>query len=472
MNRIRPLRVLAVVLSVVALTTSCKRDADARLPASSLFPKTPPTGQKHSANPFGALSRAETVAEVEPNDAPEQSQPLPPNTIIAGTIGPPGNVPGAQDWFAIAQSPNSQSVLRLELRSTVDCAEIALIADDGQVVQTTSIAGGVAVLDQLASARQARFVRVRCVAQGRGKRQPTGGPYQLQLQSRPRDEGEEREPNETAATSSVTLKPGRDAVGTLAHARDIDLWPLELPVLAEGDAGKTGSGLMLAVTGVPGVSIELQLRAPDGTIRLQRRGTRGAALAIPNLDTRLLAPGTLAALIARRGANAEQRYVISIGPAPEELLATVTEREPNDRRDAANLLTLQAQEHGLLDGPKDVDWFALDVDPGTDLTVTLRCPATVKARLVVHHGPGKPVWKTAESAGAEVQIERVTASQERVWVRVHAVGNDHSTSATYELEATNLTALDAALDLSGLATEQLAPAPDTVTPTAKRPPTQ
>ena len=65
-----------VWLATCVLIGGCKRDADAPLPKDELFPTAPQHAANRAPNPFGALPRANSFPEREPNDGPERAQPL------------------------------------------------------------------------------------------------------------------------------------------------------------------------------------------------------------------------------------------------------------------------------------------------------------------------------------------------------------------------------------------------------------
>jgi hypothetical protein len=441
--------VTAALLGCTLVVAGCKRDAVEAIPRAALFPNKPAAGDPVRHNPFGALARAKAILEIEPNDGPETAQLLAVQTVISAAVGPPGDVPGASDWYALDTTVGAGQVLRLSLLQAPKCAVLTITDGDGKTLQRAITRGGRVVLDHLQPSATMQFATVLCRANSAAKPQPAGGNYRLQLSSRPSVPGEELEPNDSLGTASPGLAIGASVQGTLAHRRDTDRW--RLPTAAEPD----GQPLTLSVTGLPGVGLQLKGFGADGVQLFKRRGGRGEPLLIPNFN-RAMRGATSLGLNAVGGRTSDHVYVLALREQLPTAAAAVTGSEPSDRRSEANVIALDHTERGIIDGAGDVDWFALDVAIGTALEVTLRCPRTVKARLVAHVGDGAPAWATAGSEGATLKLPRLVAAAERVWIRIHGVGKSHDPGEAYQLEVANMSALDDALDLSGLATPDLA----------------
>jgi len=451
----------SIALFAVGLALAgCKREAHEQLRASTLFPKTPGGAENGGDPAFGAMARATEVAEVEPNDGLAKAQKLPASAVVKGTVGPPGDVPGATDFYAIPGHPGAGRVARIELIEAPACTEIAVFSvgsstplQVGRVAKT-----GRSVLDAVGLTAAGLVVRIRCVAGKKDERAPVGGGYRLRTGSRTRTAGEEQEPNEKPLASGPVVAPGQVIQATLSRPGDVDVFSLRT-----GDAGSARQPLTLAVAGVPNVIIGVELRQADGQVRLKRVSTRGRGISIPNLAPGLLRGVDSVAVAAISGAQADHRYAVALSPpdcagAAGCLGGRVDEREPNDRRADAAMLRFDHRLKGLLDGRKDADWYAIDVDPGTTVGFTVKPPEGVRAKVMVSSPPSEPLWVIGPHKGGVVEVARYVAGGPRVYVRVMGVKGSHDPAAAYSIEAANISEVDAALDLSGLVTPTLAPA--------------
>lgn len=202
--------------------------------------------------------------EEEPNDTPAQASVVP-----ADALGRLGFLAPAGDEDHLALTLERAQVARLQL-SGVDRVdlELALVdpekADAPELVRVNE--GGVRegeVLPNLWLPAGRSVLRIRGAARkldGKWVRDLENAEqtWALQLQLRDATDGDEREPNDLAASAS-RIAPGTTGVGMIHPRRDVDLWSFTVP-----DGPKRP--LTATLTGLTKVDVALYLRggAPDG----------------------------------------------------------------------------------------------------------------------------------------------------------------------------------------------------------------
>lgn len=446
MRRLLPIGL--VVCAALAATPGCKRDADAPIPPSTLFPSGQQAQGAAATTPFGAIVRAPVVAEHEPNDTAATAQQLADDTLIKGTLGAAGDVPGAVDWFAIAGRAAVDEALRIELRGAPACAELALFRPgDAEPSQTTSVSHGAAVLTSLAADTRGWHVRLRCL-QKRRKRAAVGGAYELAVQRYRRGDNEEREPNDKHDEWTRELHPGPAWTGTLAHAGDVDVM-----LLAPG-AGGDGEVLTLTVAGLPGVALHVSIIDAEQRTVLLRQTAVGAGVTVRNLDARLIGAGALLKVSAAKGHSATHAYALQLQQAPAVGLQ-LHEREPNDDRAQAVRALLGRPVDGLLEDGGDQDWYAISVTPGSIIGAHIAATPGLAPELTLAVA-GRPIRSIGGKNGAKVTIDRFEVPGDTLFVRVGGELAKDTTSARYRLDTVDVGALEAALELPGSPTPDLA----------------
>ena len=416
----------AAFAAVVALAAGgCRRDAPHLLQRESLFPDagTPPLATP-PPSASGTLARAELVREQEPNDRPEEAQPVSSSALVEGSLSavtagrapkprkPRGGSALDSDWYRLAATPPGQLV-QVDLRSGPPCAQLELYDDTGKTLITKAKSrGGVRpVLPSIGPDAHASLVRVVCEEGGEGA-------YKLAIFTRPARPDEELEPNDTARRTLQVLRPGQSLQGTLAPDGDVDSFLLDLGAVGPVDVW------VLSVTPVAGVTMELALLDP-GTQQpvLVRRAVADTALVIPDLAASRLPKRLLLQLRAVAGQAPDQPWVLTLAPLlpagcvkqADCLDRLPTEREPNDLRLLAPQAALGQTQSGFLDGPSDVDAVELTCPPGTVVRLVATPPADVTLHLQVGDGPDK-LDVVGAGPGLQTVIAGVLAATGRLGV--------------------------------------------------------
>ncbi|HWN66195.1 MAG TPA: PPC domain-containing protein [Haliangium sp.] len=272
---------------------------------------------------------AETLQEREPNDDATRATPLTLGAIGRGSLDGETDV----DVYRVELSAAGNLAARLGGADGVDLALELLDAVGAQLARSDR--GPAGTLEGLANyplQPGVYYLTVReFVRKRRQKQEPRTGPsaaYDLavELVTSPAPE-QEREPNDDAASAREILI-GDDASGYIGWASDIDMW--KLPI--EGFTAQYS--LDMDITGVPGVTLTLDVVDNDGALVLRRKGEADGGLSVRNLVpvTEETAPQGAAArffyarLEAKRS-NPVDSYRLHVAT---RLLDLEEEIEPND----------------------------------------------------------------------------------------------------------------------------------------------
>jgi hypothetical protein len=332
---------------------------------------------------------AETLEEREPNDDANRA-----TSLALGAIGR-GNLDGESDVDVYRVELSAAGTLAARL-SGVDGVDLALELLDAVGAQLArSDRGPASTVEGLANyplGPGVYYLAVReFVSKKRQKQGPRTGPsptYDLavELVAEPAPE-QEREPNDDAATAREILI-GDDGAGYIGWAADIDMW--KLPI--EGFTAQYS--LDMDITGVPGVTLTLDVLDDDGALVLRRKGEADGGLCVRNLvpvveETALQGPAQrffYARLEARRS-NPVDPYRLHVAT---RLLDLDEEIEPNDEAGHATPLreddrTSEGKRAGFLT-VGDVDQYRLA--PGEQpalltVEVTPRDAANVTVTVLV-----------------------------------------------------------------------------------------
>jgi hypothetical protein len=229
-------------------------------------------------------------------------------------------------------------------------------------------------------------------------------------------EGEEAEPNDTAAFAAALRLPGSGR-GFVGWRRDRDVWKVSLEGVAEDE------GLAVDVDGVAGVA--LRVAVLDGTeqVLLERQGRAGEAVALRNAAVRAGEPHYYVVVSCGK-ANPEEGYEVRVTAAPLEL---DEESEPNDTPAAAGPLSDIPGAGGLRVGylpSGDVDLFLLDpAREARTLVLTVEPPGGADATLAVVDGTGAVLAGPIDGGGKgkPEHLEGVAVAPDQVvYVRVTA----------------------------------------------------
>ena len=447
-RRVGSTTVALCVATVACTVPGCRRDAQQPINPQHLFPDAGATALAPPMSAAGALLRAELVKEREPNERPDEAQPVSSNALIEGeltTLPPTSAMPSRAakgkkarsaavkdaDWYRLAATPPGQ-LAQIDLREGPACAQLELFDDTGKtlIARARSHGGVRPVLPSIAADAHASLVRVSCDGDG-------DGPYKLAVFTRVARSDEELEPNGVARQTSQALLAGRSLQGTLAPEADVDVFVLDFSSAAGADVW------VLSVTGVPGVAMELSLLEPGvAEPLLVRRGAKDAGIVVPDLALSRLPKRTLLQLKALSGQAPDQPYVLTLAPLlppgcarqPECVDRLPVEREPNETRMTAQQLPAGKPVNGFLDSQGDVDVLELSCAPGAVLRLVATPPADVTLELQVGDGPDTRLVE-GTGRGVPVVIAGVQASTGRLAVVLRAKGDGVKANEPWRLES-------------------------------------
>ena len=447
-------------VAVLAGAAGCRRDAQAPLRAEAMFPDAGATSLTPPASAAGTLNRAELLAEVEPNNGPEEAQAVSGNALVTGELGPAalvaepapktkkgkGKVAGDADWYRLPATPAGQ-LLNLDLREAPPGTVLELYDDTGRtlIARSRTVAGVRPVLPSWGAEAHASLVRVSVDPAAKGEGHT--GPYKLAVFTRAAKPDEEQEPNATVKATTQAVGGALPTLsGTMAPEGDVDAFVLDL---TDGD----GSAVwVLDVTPVPGVALELQILDPASLKPLLiRKGGKDQGLTIPNLGTQRLPKRSIVTLTALTGQAPDQPYALSVRPLlPTGCVRQLdcmdrlpTEIEPNDTRLQAQQLQVGGGLLGFLDAGSDTDVLEVVSTPGAAMRVLVSPPTGTLVRLQVGDGPDA-LTVAATEPGAPLTVGGVASSTGRLGLVLTAVGEGKkppvvNPRATWRLETTLLT---------------------------------
>lgn len=163
--------------------------------------------------------------------------------------------------------------------------------------------------------------------------------------------GAELEPNFDAGTASE-LTLGEPATGRIGWSGDVDVWKIGTEVLAGSDA------LDLALTGVEGLALQLELRDGLGRPIATRKGGKGQALAVRgwSVGDEPSTPPFLFVVVSADRSHPAQGYQLS---AMVRVREAADERESNDAPELAQPLPEEGAPQSATLELGDVDCFAV-----------------------------------------------------------------------------------------------------------------
>ncbi len=446
---------LLLLAGLLLPASACKRDADAPLPKGALFPEPHKTSTSPPSKGRGVLERAVLVTEVEPNDAREQAQVLADNALIEGTFRVEAHSDKADagrrgkrrkrprrrridsDWYRLPQNATPGTISRIELRQAPKCARLELwsVAGKGtRLMHAMPERRQRPVLDAVRRSEGDLLLRVLCFA--RQAPDPADRHYKLAISTRNQRLDEETEPNDVATPQTGLVPLGQGVQGTLGHRRDVDVFRLDL------NAAPPGEALVLGVTGVPGVKLAVTLYDESGErVLLERKPPRGAGVLVPNLDVRRTGKLPVLKIATLSGIGPDAPYAASIRPllpvgcpaqaaCPERV---PIEREPDDVVQQAMGITHGSLITGVIDSPGDVDWYAIDGEPGQVASVTLTAPAGLALTLAVADGSQTWAEVAASEPGQRLIFAGWLLAKRRFHVRVAGVGDAFDRGQSYLL---------------------------------------
>lgn len=228
-----------------------------------------------------------------------------------------------------------------------------------------------------------------------GARTAPSAPYTIEFALGPLPvEGEEIEPNDSAAFASPLALPG-SARGFAGWRKDKDFWKVPLTGVGEDEA------LSIDVDGVADVALRVAVLDGTEAVLLERQGKAGEAVALRNVAVRAGEPHYYVTVSATARGNPDEKYEVRAASAPLEL---DEETEPNDKPATAGPLADIPSDGGTrvgFLGRGDVDMYKLDpADGPRELHLTVEPPAGVDVVLSVVDAQGAPVTASADAGGA------------------------------------------------------------------------
>lgn len=457
-------RALTLLLGAGLLVAGCKRDADAPLARETLFPARPSQPSVAKAANRSVLERVALLTESGDNDTAATAMAIPDNAVVQGTLAAaaPAEAAAAKngaasdttgrspkgksrrprrhlidaDWYRLAVPAESGQISRVELRDAPKCSrlEIWRPGEKTALLAARWERRKRPLLDALRRDEGQLFIRVACV--GRSAPEDAQAAYRLAVTTRPRRLDEEGEPNDSVGPGTELIPMGPGVQATLAHRGDADVFRLDLSAAVPAEA------LVLGVTGVPDVSLSVQLLDEAGEkVLLERRPPRGQGVLLPNLDVRRTGTRPTLRVATVSGVGPDSPYSASLRPlAPEGCPSQAAcpervpvEREPNDSRQGAMGISHDSLITGIIDGSGDADWYAIDGEPGRIASVEVEPPEGLALTLSVSDGP-TPWAETAATVAGQRQIfAGWRLVRRRFYVRVGAVGQGHDRGHSYLL---------------------------------------
>jgi len=234
--------------------------------------------------------------ETEPNDDPAHAQPLAEGTVL-GYLGR-----GDTDVFRYNAPASSELDIEVAPPERVD-ARLEVLAEDGSVLARAD-AGRRREAERIPNLFTPGGPVLVRVSAGKGDGNPDE-PYRLSVTARPAEAGAEREPNDTPGKATA-LPPGATGSGLVAPRGDVDFWQAPATPDSEGNVAVT-------VAGVPGVALDVRVRAQGGRELGRFKVAPGAGP-----SSHVVTGGDGCCLVevreaSGRGANARDRYTVVVG---------------------------------------------------------------------------------------------------------------------------------------------------------------
>jgi hypothetical protein len=403
-----------VLLAIAASAAGCKKDRSrsaARRDGGPVVVIEQP-GQVGSVGPL--------VPEAEPNDERDRAAAVAVPGGVQGTLARADDI----DFYRIDAGPARVLSVRLG-GAAADQGGADLVLEmfdaDGKPV-ARSDRGPAGALEGLPDAPLAKgaivYLAVSQVAKKAGRKKPkkpaaagaeapaegaaaAGPAYQLTVEPVTPGNEDEREPNDKPDGAGEVLLSEQRA-GYLGWSKDQDLWKLNLT----GFSG--GFGLDIAVDGVEGAALAVDILAPDGRVLLARKGQKDRSLLVRGVLPELGSPFYLARISGSRS-NPEVAYRLR---PTARALAEGEEAEPDDDPEhaiAAGTLGEGAtgERRGYLDGG-DTDLYKFEVGrESVGFTVSVEPPGPTDVVLRVLGPSGAEVARA--DAGRAGQREEIAA---------------------------------------------------------------
>ncbi len=368
---------LNMALSLLILLAGMNNACSERKQEQSETPTAKENGPAETPPPAPAQMRLD---ETEPNDKTDQATEIGQGCIVSAKLeAAPGAKKRALDWYRF--SPANKAVISVQVSAVAgeDIDLTFLDAGKNELFRVDAAPAGEAEGFPNLSIGSSAYLRVRGSAGG------AGGDYLLTVTMAEPQSGHEVEFNGRYSTATA-LAAGQRVEGFLGMPRDED-WYL----LPTTDMTKT-TVMRIDLTAVEGVRPTLEVRDLERRLLLETSAEAlGQGLVVRNLG---LAEGTESIFLVVKSAwvagpkpkkliktaNSKQRYSLSTSfeEGGDDL-----EREPNDKAEQAFAVIDGQKVRGYLSAAHDVDWYKIEVERPSLLSVELSALDRVDLRLYV-----------------------------------------------------------------------------------------
>jgi hypothetical protein len=336
------------------------------------------------------VGRPRPAEEKEPNDSMRQAQDLDQERGVEGRLAPEGD----RDWYRLKIEGDGRILTaRVSGAAGVDLVLEAWNDKRERLVRVNNTKEGEGeVLINLAVSPGTYYLVVREAKKRRGE--GSSAKYRVSYGLRPREEGEELEPNWKASLATPLLVGG-EAQGYLGWQTDTDWYRVDLP------NPNPSTRLRVEFDGLDEVRANLSLRTGAGAVIQERWGAAGEATILSNIAP--LQGQTELYVVLRCGYqfNVESRYALrllsAVPPGP-------TEAEPNDVPGSATDLTPGVPVAGVLGDAVDKDLFSVKVSEPGALRVQVVPPLGLDAAIALLDERGSVVWQVDDVGPRETEV--------------------------------------------------------------------
>lgn len=431
----RPPRLLAA-LSFAALALACPKKAEVV-----------------DAGPVDA--GPPVLAEAEPNDGADKALAVDKSAIVEANLGADPAKPD-EDWYVLKAAVPRTATLEVSSPPQGDVA-IELV-DETRTVLARVDAQGPGEKELFPNLDVSGKAYFRVVTSKKG----SGGAYTVKVTLKDRVPGFELEPNDRKVDATA-VPLGAAISGFIAHGNDGDWYRFELPQAetseptAEVDAGEpaaaaddagappapaddagaadagTDAGqplekriaLRVDVSALDGVALDVQILTEAEAVLMASKSSPGLGVSLRNLGARerdrVLYVVIKSALLPaakdskeppKRGFSTGTYYTLTVAPEDAQ---DGNELEPNDEADKATSLPGNAYREGFLSPKGDVDYYRLDVDTPSAVTIELGGLEAVDTVLSLLN-PAKPdeVLQKVNEGGTKEPERMVNVACEQV----------------------------------------------------------
>lgn len=349
------------------------------------------------------------LTEAEPNDSAAQALPIERTSLIEANLSADPAKPD-EDWFVLKAAVPRTATIEVGCPPQGDVA-VELVDETKTVLARVDAQGpGEKELVPNLDVSGKAFFRVVTAKKG------SGGAYTVKVTLKDRVPGFELEPNDRKVDATA-VPLGAAISGFVAHGNDVDWYRYELPqaeppatleaadagdadaaVDGAADAGGEDAGvdagavdagppvekriaLRVDVSALDGVALDVQILTEAEAVLLASKSSPSVGVSLRNLGARerdrvLYVVVKSAPLPAakdskeppKRGFSTGTYYTLTVAPEDAQ---DGTELEPNDEADKATSLPANAYREGFISPKGDVDFYRLDVDTPSAVTVEL-----------------------------------------------------------------------------------------------------